>query len=79
MNTIEELTEIWHLLKQHEIRLIELDRRMQALLSVLKTQSSLFDAYQATYTQIGRSNVILQQEPTVLAIDEKLRQLSILG
>ena len=79
MNTSQELSEIWHLHKQQEIRLIELDRRTRALLSVLKTQSSLFDAYQTTYTQMGRSNVILEQEPTILAIDEKLRELSVSG
>jgi hypothetical protein len=76
MNTSEELIEVWHLLKQQEIHLIELDRRTRALLDVLKTGPRLFDSYQTTYKDLGSSNVILEHEPAIRAIDEKLRKLA---
>ena len=76
MNTSHELIEIWHRLKQQEIHLIELDRRIRALLDVLKTQPRLFDSYHTTYKDLGSSNVILEHEPAIRAIDEKLRQLA---
>jgi predicted transglutaminase-like protease len=76
MNSSQELIEIWHSLEQQEVRLIELDRRIRALLEVLKTQPRLFDSYQATYKLLGSSNVILEHEQAIRVIQEKLRQLS---
>lgn len=76
MNASQELTEIWYFLERQEIRLIELDRRLRALLEVLKTDTRLSDSYQTTYEQLGRSNIILEQGRTIQAIDEKLRNLS---
>jgi hypothetical protein len=76
VNSSNELTEIWHFLERQEIRLIELDRRIAALLEVLKTNAQFFDSYRTTYEQLGRSNLILQQEKTIHEIDEKLRKLS---
>lgn len=76
MNTSQELIEIWHCLEQQKIQLIELDRRICALLEVLKTQPRLFDSYQTTYKHLGSSNVILEHEPAIRAIQEKIRHLS---
>jgi len=76
MNPFQELIEIWHFLEQQESHLIELDRRIRALLDVLKTQPRLFDSYQTTYKHLGSSNVILEHEPAIRAIHERLRQLS---
>jgi hypothetical protein len=78
VNSSHELTEIWHFLERQEIRLIDLDRRIAALLEVLKTNGQLFDSYKTTYEQLGRSNLILQKEDIIRAIDEKLRKLSTL-
>jgi len=77
MNSSHELAKIWHFLKEREIRLIELNRELSALLEVLKTESRLFDAYRTTYEQLGQSNVVLQQGQTLRAIDEKLHELSV--
>jgi hypothetical protein len=77
MNTSQELIEIWHFLEEQEIRLIELDRRLRALLETIRTNASLFDSYRTTYERLGNSNLILTHDRTVRAIDEKVRQLSI--
>lgn len=76
MNSSQELAKIWHFLKEREIRFIELNRELSALLEVLKTESSFFDSYRTTYEQLGQGNVVLQQEQTLRAIDEKLYELS---
>jgi uncharacterized protein YydD (DUF2326 family) len=77
MNSSHELAKIWHFLKEREIRLIELNRELSALLEVLKTESRFFDSYRTTYEQLGQSNAVLQQGQTLRAIDEKLHELSV--
>lgn len=77
MNSSHELAEIWHFLKEREIRLIELNRELSALLEVLRTESRFFDSYRTTYEQLGQSNAVLQQGQTLQAIDEKLHELSV--
>jgi hypothetical protein len=77
MNTSHELAKIWHFLKEREIRLIELNRQLSALLEVLRTESRSFDSYRTTYEQLGQSNAVLQQGQTLQAIDEKLHELSV--
>ncbi len=77
MNSSHELAKIWHFLKEREIRFIELNRELSALLEVLRTESRLFDSYRSTYEHLGQSNVVLQQGQTLRAIDEKLHELSV--
>lgn len=76
MATSQELIEIWHFREQQEIRLIELDHRFRALLEILKTQPRLFDSYQNAYKIRGSSKVILEHEPAIRTIREKLQRLS---
>ena len=77
MTSLQELAEIWHFLKQREIRLIEINRELSALLEVLRTESRFFDSYRTTYEQLGQSNAILQEGQTLQAIDQKLHELSV--
>ena len=48
MNTIYELNDLWRFLKRQEIRTLELERRLCALIEVIKADGRLFDSYQAT-------------------------------
>ncbi len=77
MNSSQELAKIWHFLKEREIRLIEINRELSALLEVLKTDSHFFNSYRTTYEELGRSNVVLQEGQTLGAIDEKLHELGV--
>lgn len=77
MNTSQELIEIWNFLEEQEIRLIELDRRIRALLETIRTNASVFDSYRTTYECLGSSNLVLTRDRTVRAIDEKVRRLSV--
>lgn len=75
MNTIYELNDVWQFLKQQELRIMELERRMYALLEAIKADGRLFDSYQATYDALASSNIVLERSRTIEEIDESLRQL----
>ncbi len=77
MASSHEFVKIWNFLKEREIRLIELNRELSALLEVLRTESRFFDSYRTTYEQLGQSNAFFQQGQTLRAIDEKLHELSV--
>lgn len=77
MNSSHELAKIWQFLKEREVRLIEINRELSALLEVLRTKSRFFDSYRTTYEQLGQSNALVQQGQTLQAIDENLHALSV--
>ena len=75
MNTIHELNDLWQFLKRQELRTLELERRLYALLEVIKADGRLFDSYQATYDALASSNIVLEHSRTIEEIDQSLRQL----
>ena len=76
MSTAQELIDIWHFLERRENDFMELDRRLCALLNVVKSQPRLFDSYLSIYRVAGSSKVVLQHEQTIQTIHEKLARLS---
>lgn len=75
MNTIYELNDLWQFLKRQEVRIMELERRLYALLQVIKANGRLFDSYQATYDGLASSNIVLEHSRTIEEVDESMRQL----
>jgi hypothetical protein len=77
VNTIYELNDLWQFLKRQEIRIMELDRRLYALLQVIKANRGLFDSYQATYDGLASSNIVLEHTRRIEEVEESMRQLGI--
>lgn len=75
MNTNYELNDLWQFLKRQEVRTMELERRLYALLEVIKADSRLFDSYQATYDGLASSYIVLEHSRAIEQVDESLRQL----
>ena len=69
------MNDLWRFFKRHEVRIMELDRRLYALLQVIKANGRLFDSYQATYDALASSNIVLEHSRAIEQVDESLRQL----
>jgi hypothetical protein len=76
MDIAEELVQIYKLLEGQEARLIELQRHLRALVTILESHPQVFDSYQSIYRGLGNSTVLLEFEPAIEAIHEKMRALS---
>ena len=71
-----ELLQIYRLLEEQEAKLIDLQRQVRALVTILESHPQLFDSYQSIYRRLGNSMVIREFEPTIETIHEKMRALS---
>ena len=76
MDISGELVQIYQLLEDQEAKLIELQRHLRALLTILESHPQLFDSYQSIYRSLGSSLVLREFEPKIEAIHEKMRVLS---
>ena len=76
MDVAGELVQIYKVLEEQEAKLIELQRHLRALVTILESHPQLFDSYQSIYRGLGDSMVHREFEPTIEVIHEKMRVLS---
>jgi hypothetical protein len=76
MDIAGELVQIYKLLEEQEAKLIELQRYLRALVTILESHPQLFDSYQSIYRGLGNSMVLREFEPRIEVIREKMRVLS---
>ena len=65
MDISGELVQIYKLLEEQEAKLIDLQRRLRALITVLEGHPQLFDSYQSVYRGLGSSTALREFEPTI--------------
>jgi hypothetical protein len=76
MDIAGELVQIYKLLEEQEAKLIDLQRHLRALVTILESHPQLFDSYQSIYRGLGNSMVLREFEPAIEMIHEKMRVLS---
>ena len=76
MDVAGELVQIYKVLEEQEAKLIELQRHLRALVTILESHPQLFDSYQSIYRGLGSSMTLREFEPTIEVIHEKRRVLS---
>ena len=76
MDIAGELLQIYKLLEEQEAKLIDLQRHLRALVTILESHPQLFDSYQSIYRGLGNSMLLREFEPAINAIHEKMQVLS---